>query len=195
MMRLTVLGASPACPNPGGACSGYLLEQDDVTVLIDCGSGVFSRLQRYTAPEQVTRSSSPICMPTIYLIWCSIATTCRFPQSWARYSSTGALLAAGWPRAVVGRQPPAGSVSGLLQRCVHRTGVRSRFTDRFGPLTVGFVPVVHIPHTYGMRILAAGFSPTLRIAGSAMRSSRSRIRAIFSYANVPMLRALSSRTT
>src|SRR5579859_606591 len=53
MMRLTVLGASSACQNPDGACSGYLLEQDGVALLIDCGSGVLSRLQRYVAPEQV----------------------------------------------------------------------------------------------------------------------------------------------
>ena len=52
-MRLTILGASPACQNPGGACSGYLLEQDGAVVLIDCGSGVFGRLQQYVRPEQV----------------------------------------------------------------------------------------------------------------------------------------------
>ena len=52
-MRLTVLGSSPACQNPGGACSGYLIEQDGVTILIDCGSGVFSRLQQYVEPDRV----------------------------------------------------------------------------------------------------------------------------------------------
>ena len=44
-MRLTVLGKSPAWQDAGGACSGYLLEEDDTTVVIDCGNGVFSKLR------------------------------------------------------------------------------------------------------------------------------------------------------
>jgi ribonuclease BN (tRNA processing enzyme) len=39
-MDFTVLGGSPAWPNPGQASSGYLLENADRRVLIDCGSGV-----------------------------------------------------------------------------------------------------------------------------------------------------------
>src|SRR5436305_15184407 len=46
-MRLTVLGKSPSWQDAGGACSGYLLEEDGVAVLIDCGNGVFSKLRRY----------------------------------------------------------------------------------------------------------------------------------------------------
>lgn len=44
-MRLTVLGRSPACPNPGGACSGYLVEDRDTSILMDCGTGIVSRLR------------------------------------------------------------------------------------------------------------------------------------------------------
>src|SRR3954469_12392777 len=44
-MRLTVLGKSPAWQDAGGACSGYLIEDDETTVLIDCGNGVFSKLR------------------------------------------------------------------------------------------------------------------------------------------------------
>jgi ribonuclease BN (tRNA processing enzyme) len=46
-MRLTVLGKSPSWQDAGGACSGYLLEEDGTTVVIDCGNGVFSKLRRY----------------------------------------------------------------------------------------------------------------------------------------------------
>jgi ribonuclease BN (tRNA processing enzyme) len=63
-MRLTVLGASPACQNPGGACSGYLLEEDGTAVVIDCGSGVFGRLQQYAKPEDVQAVIIRICTPT-----------------------------------------------------------------------------------------------------------------------------------
>ena len=46
-MRLTVLGKSPSWQDAGGACSGYLLEDGDCAVLIDCGNGVFSKLRRF----------------------------------------------------------------------------------------------------------------------------------------------------
>src|SRR5438874_6170488 len=46
-MRLTVLGKSPSWQDAGGACSGYLVEEGDTCLLVDCGNGVFSKLRRY----------------------------------------------------------------------------------------------------------------------------------------------------
>ena len=45
-MRLTVLGKSPSWQDAGGACSGYLLEDGDTAVLVDCGNGVFAKLRQ-----------------------------------------------------------------------------------------------------------------------------------------------------
>jgi ribonuclease BN (tRNA processing enzyme) len=44
-VRLTVIGSSPAWPNPGSAHSGYMLEADGSRVLLDCGPGVLGRLR------------------------------------------------------------------------------------------------------------------------------------------------------
>lgn len=44
-MRLTIVGCSPAWPNPGGAQSGYLVEGGG-RLLLDCGLGVLSSLRR-----------------------------------------------------------------------------------------------------------------------------------------------------
>src|ERR671920_1405743 len=44
-MRLTVLGKSPSWQDAGGACSGYLIEEDNTVVLVDCGNGVFAKLR------------------------------------------------------------------------------------------------------------------------------------------------------
>ena len=41
-MKLTVVGCSPAWPNPGGAQSGYLVEGSG-RLLLDCGPGVLSQ--------------------------------------------------------------------------------------------------------------------------------------------------------
>ena len=46
-MRITVLGKSPAWQDAGGACSGYLIEEGDFALLLDCGNGVFSKLRHY----------------------------------------------------------------------------------------------------------------------------------------------------
>jgi ribonuclease BN (tRNA processing enzyme) len=45
-VRITVLGKSPAWQDAGGACSGYLVQDGDTCVLVDCGSGVFAQLRR-----------------------------------------------------------------------------------------------------------------------------------------------------
>jgi ribonuclease BN (tRNA processing enzyme) len=46
-MRLTVLGKSPSWQDADGACSGYLIEDGETSVVLDCGNGVFSKLRRY----------------------------------------------------------------------------------------------------------------------------------------------------
>jgi ribonuclease BN (tRNA processing enzyme) len=44
-VRLTVLGKSPSWPDAGGACSGYLVEDENTCLLLDCGSGVLAQLR------------------------------------------------------------------------------------------------------------------------------------------------------
>jgi ribonuclease BN (tRNA processing enzyme) len=44
-VKLTVAGCSPAWPNPGGAQSGYLVENRGGRLLLDCGPGVLPRLR------------------------------------------------------------------------------------------------------------------------------------------------------
>ena len=41
-MRVRIVGSSPAWPNPGGACSGHLV---DDRLLLDCGPGVLAKLR------------------------------------------------------------------------------------------------------------------------------------------------------
>ena len=53
-MRLTVVGSSPAWPNPGSAQSGYLVEtasRPSGKLLLDCGPGVLARLREGGAPD------------------------------------------------------------------------------------------------------------------------------------------------
>lgn len=46
-MRFTVIGCWAPYPKKGEACSGYLLQEKDISLLLDCGHGVFSCLGNY----------------------------------------------------------------------------------------------------------------------------------------------------
>jgi ribonuclease BN (tRNA processing enzyme) len=52
-MKLRVVGCSPAWQNPGGAQSGYIVEEDGRRLLLDCGPGVLPRLRETEAWPQV----------------------------------------------------------------------------------------------------------------------------------------------
>ncbi len=52
-MKVTVLGKSPAWQDLDGACSGYLVEDAGTRLLVDCGSGVFSKLRRVCAYDDI----------------------------------------------------------------------------------------------------------------------------------------------
>jgi len=52
-MKITTIGWWGAYPNAGQATSGYLLESEGFSVLIDCGSGVLTQLQQYTTLQAI----------------------------------------------------------------------------------------------------------------------------------------------
>jgi ribonuclease BN (tRNA processing enzyme) len=154
-MQLTILGASPACQNPGGACSGYLLQHERTNVLIDCGSGVFGRLQQHVAPDTVQA-----------VIISHMHADHVLDLVQYRYFL---FFGAGTPGARTPGKPilylPPGGHQKLLEIISVQDKSPTFFSDCFavreydpatrlqiGELTVDFIAVVHIPHTYGMRI-------------------------------------------
>ncbi|SMO55938.1 MBL fold metallo-hydrolase [Melghirimyces algeriensis] len=52
-MKWTVLGCQSPYPGPGGGTPGYLLEVSGQRILVDCGSGVLSKLGCYFQPHQL----------------------------------------------------------------------------------------------------------------------------------------------
>ena len=52
-LAVTVLGCSGSYPGPGGACSGYLVDDGTTRVWLDAGSGTMANLQRHVASDQV----------------------------------------------------------------------------------------------------------------------------------------------
>ncbi|OKL35882.1 MBL fold metallo-hydrolase [Domibacillus mangrovi] len=49
-MKITVIGCWGGFPKINEASSGYLINEDGFQLLLDCGSGVLSKLQNYTKP-------------------------------------------------------------------------------------------------------------------------------------------------
>jgi ribonuclease BN (tRNA processing enzyme) len=90
-MRLTVVGCSPAWPNPGGAQSGYLVE-DQGRVLLDCGAGVLAKLRE--REDSGWPSVDAICLthfhldhwgdivPWVWALWFGPASDHPRPELW-----------------------------------------------------------------------------------------------------------------
>ncbi|HEY0582187.1 MAG TPA: MBL fold metallo-hydrolase [Chloroflexota bacterium] len=53
-LTITILGASPAAPNPGGACSSYLLRHNDTAAVMDCGPGSAGRIPLHVPVNRLT---------------------------------------------------------------------------------------------------------------------------------------------
>jgi|HigsolmetaAR203D_1030402.scaffolds.fasta_scaffold01818_7 ribonuclease BN (tRNA processing enzyme) len=53
-MKITILGYWGGYPSAGGATAGYLVTTDEGNILIDCGSGVMSRLTFFTHVEKLS---------------------------------------------------------------------------------------------------------------------------------------------
>lgn len=52
-MRFTILGRSPATPNPGEACAGYLVTGGRTRVMVDIGPGTVAQLLRLHNPGEL----------------------------------------------------------------------------------------------------------------------------------------------
>ena len=74
-MKLTILGRSPARPNPGGGRAGYLIEGGGARVLMDVGPGVVAQLLRRNTPDEldavvISHMHTDHCLDLVTLRYC-----------------------------------------------------------------------------------------------------------------------------
>jgi len=164
-VRITVLGKSPSWQDAGGACSGYLVEEGDTRVLVDCGSGVFARLREvcdYVDVDAVLISHmhGDHCLDLVPYSCALLYAPRQQP-----------VPVAGWPGTDTPSRPrllvPPGAIDALrmigtaggqprlFERAFHLREYDVEETVELGDLRVRFQPVPHYIATNAMELSPA----------------------------------------
>ena len=170
-MRLTVLGKSPSWQDAGGACSGYLLEDEGTAVVIDCGNGVFGKMRQhrdYTEIDAVVLSHfhaahfldlvpfsyaltyAPKQQPVPVHIWPGTDNPAR-PDLYVPPGATEGF------RRVVG----AWGNEDLIENAFHIHEYEESSELEIGPFRVKFHSVPHFTETYAMCVTSTNGSGRL----------------------------------
>jgi ribonuclease BN (tRNA processing enzyme) len=161
-----VLGKSPSWQDAAGACSGYLVQEKDFTLLLDCGNGVFSKLRRICdyvdvdavvishlhadhfldlIPFSYALSYAPRQQPVPVGGWPGTAHPAR-PVLWVPTGGTELL------RRVVGSWGSEDLVDNAFR--VHEYAVADELA--VGPLNIRFCEVPHFVATYAVEMASNG---------------------------------------
>jgi ribonuclease BN (tRNA processing enzyme) len=161
-MRLTILGKSPSWQDAGGACSGYLIEEEGTAILVDCGNGVFAKLRQridYVDLDAVVISHLH-ADHFLDLVPYSYALTYaprQQPVPVDRWPGTDnparpQLHVPPGARATFRRVVGAWGNEDLIENAFHLQEYDRGSTLQIGPVRVKFQPVPHFTETYAMCI-------------------------------------------
>ena len=156
-MLLTVLGCSGSIPGPGAAASGYLLEADGFTLVLEFGNGVLSRFQE----ERPLFAMDALVLSHLHPDHCIDVSSLYVARKY-HPSPPGSVLPV---------YAPAEAHSRFIAAYAPNEEERSSldFTDvfafhplgspvRIGPFTVDSALVDHPCEAYGFRISCGGVS-------------------------------------
>jgi ribonuclease BN (tRNA processing enzyme) len=139
-LSVIVLGCDGSYPGPGGACSGYLVSNDQTRVWVDAGSGTLANLQRHVAPPDTVDA---------------VVLSHEHPDHWRDLEGYWNVL-----RFVAGREAlPVYAPAGLRDHAYQDMSpeiawieIADRDRVEIGSLSFGFSRTDHGPVTLGMRI-------------------------------------------
>jgi ribonuclease BN (tRNA processing enzyme) len=152
-VRLTVIGSSPAWPNPGSAQSGYLLQRQggEGGLLLDCGPGVLARLREWGRLSDV----AAVAVTHFHLDhWGDLV-------PWVWFSDYGARNGRHMPdlwvppggRDELGRFAERWGNEGMFDRCFAIREYQPETTFEAGGLEIVALPVVHYRmQAFGFRV-------------------------------------------
>ena len=141
-LALTVLGCSGSYAEPGGACSGYLVEGGGVSVWLDAGPGTLANLQRHLDLDRLD----------------AVVLTHAHPDHWVDVLPYHNVVRYLRPRTGVSVYSPAEvrrlatEVNGRLDPAFEWTVVSSDSSVTLGGLTLSFSRTDHGPETLAVRV-------------------------------------------
>ncbi len=141
-LALTVLGCSGSYAGPGGACSGYLVQGDGVSVWLDAGPGTLANLQRHIDLDDLD----------------AVVLTHAHPDHWVDVLPYHNAIRYLRPRTGMRVfSPPevrrlAGEVNGRLEPALDWTDVHDGSTAHVGGLALRFSRTDHGPETLAVRV-------------------------------------------
>jgi ribonuclease BN (tRNA processing enzyme) len=157
-LEVTVLGKSPSWQDAGGACSGYLVEEEGVRLLLDCGNGVFAKLRAHREYDAVDAVLISHLHADHFLD--------LVPYSYALTYGPRRERAAGEPARPVLHAPEGARET--FRRVVGAWGSEELVENAFdlqeyepddvlhvGPLTIGFQLVPHYVRTHAVGITSS----------------------------------------
>ncbi len=144
-LNLTVLGCSGTYAAPGGACSGYLVDDGATHLWVDAGPGTLANLQRHIGFDAVA----------------AVVLTHEHPDHWSDLEGFVNVLRYVAPREGVAVYAPAGLRAKTYSETAptldwHTVADGDRV--RVGPLDLRFSRTDHGPETLAVRIDGGGRS-------------------------------------
>ena len=144
-LRLTVLGCAGSYPAPGGACSGYLVEDGRTRIWLDAGSGTLANLQRHVGLGEVD----------------AVVLSHRHPDHWADLEGYHVALSMFLDRQTFPVYAPA-ELKALVTQDTRAWADWHDVADGdkvdIGALALTFSRTDHGPVTLGVRIAGGGAS-------------------------------------
>ena len=167
-MKLTVLGKSPSWQDAGGACSGYLIEEGDTALLVDCGNGVFAKLREridYVDVDAVVLSHlhADHFLDLVPYAYALTYAPRQQPVPVDRWPGTDrpacpVLHAPPGARELFRRVVGAWGNEDLIEKAFELREYDPASEIEIGPIRIAFQPVPHFTETFAMSISSANGS-------------------------------------
>lgn len=158
-MELTILGGSAATPNGGDASAGYLVSSGTTSILIDCGSGVVSKLRARCDP----RTLSSVVISHLHSDHTLDLIALRYGLQYAPPGPGAAIPLHLPPRGIdfltrlgdifaLGNEQPTGFWDGVFAPHEYSDQLASGGPLLIGDLSLRFAPMVHYIPAWAIRV-------------------------------------------
>lgn len=159
-LRLTILGASPAVPNPGCACSSYLVEGSGERLVLDLGSGAFANLRCHVSYSTISAVAISHMHADHFIDVVAYRYALKYGEE-QRRAALPLLLPPGGVallRAMVAAFENEGDAGDFLDESFDLQTYDPHGTQRVGDIEIRFALTRHYIPAYAMRLSCGGRS-------------------------------------